>query len=254
MAVRRRETRSQRQDRRVRPWCPLGGRGRAVERWDFLWGQYVVTQGLVPPLRGRSQAGEGRACARGGSVDAAGGDRAGPGMTGPDPTAGVAPSVPPLCAAAVERAVEIRAAGTAAAREGLDELHRAAGAGGDPVAIATAAWRLLFDDRPGLTLNRRLQLERSCTAIDRARGSRGAGLHRLLSWMWAVACDLEDSRESVPVGMAPALGRHRQQPAPETLSYFVARLRSLARSERRAWRRARRADSAPGSFRGGTDG
>src|SRR5437660_680906 len=49
-AARRRETRSQRDSGRVRPWCPKGGRGRARQRWDFSWGPYVASQSLgVPP-------------------------------------------------------------------------------------------------------------------------------------------------------------------------------------------------------------
>src|SRR5581483_8517679 len=247
-AVRRRETRSQREDRRVRPWCPKGGRGRATQRWDFLFGSISRYSGLGPPYGGSKPARDVRGREAGppdgGLVDAPicpQGPAPPPQGQGP-PSAGQgpAPAVAAFEAAppSLDRGSQLERLRTAAGREGPEALSQAARAGGDPVAIAIVAWELWFDGRPALSRKRRLQLERSCLTIDRIRGETGAGALHLLGFMAEVRGDL---------GLWAAM--HPHMPPPATLAWFVTRLRRDARAWRRQWR-ARRAQTEPGSYPG----
>lgn len=242
-AVRRRETRSQRADRRDCPYRRKGGRGRATPTHDFYWGSYVSTQGVDPPKGGSTPTTKDVRAREaeppgGGLMDAIRPRGCGAGNAGPVPDVGAA----------------LEAARTAAARGGVRALEELAGVpGAHPVVLAIVAWELLFGGRPGLSRRRRLHLERACAVHDRLDGRRGAGVGRLLWMMNGVACDLADQAEGARTGSRLALDRHRTQPAPATLNYFVTRLRSSGRSRRGAARRAKREPGAPGSSGAGTD-
>jgi len=231
-ARRRRETRSQRRAWRVAPYVAKGGRGRAVERWDFRWGTYVGSQGSSFSKEKEEPL---KPCvgARRSLVDASA-----PPASGADP--GGAGGIPPTRSAAPDWAPSPRNRGavlerlrTASTEGGVVELRAAALAGADPVSVGIVGYELLFPERPlRMSRKRREQLRRSALVIDRVHGERGAGAVHLLALMEQRAAEIEVFLQNPPK-------------PPESIAYFVVRLRADACDWRKSWRERRRERRTP---------
>lgn len=255
-AVRRRETRPQRIERRVRPWCPKGGRGRATERWVFSFGPYVGYQGSVPPtgepsfsqaVRAREAAADPGRLSDAPPPPAAMSEReavraaiaASLAAAGGGGNVEIPPS-PPI--GSLDRGAAFEAARTAAGRGGAPALRELAGQGLDPLVLGIVAWELLFDGPPRLTGKRRGELLRAAAIIDRVLEEPGAGGRHLLLLMGEHAERLR---------LLPS-----EFERPGSLAFFVTQLRADARHWRRGWR-ARRATAAqlgPRADRSARDG
>lgn len=259
-AVRRRETRSQRRERRVRPHCrrvgnKTGSVGRLLVPVPFFKRSAKLSLSGLDSLRESNLPTAVRGCAAGRPPGGGLSDAQPPTRDPAPPAAGeAAPSLGPMAGVDRRSLVGLLEERLAEGGEaGLVELATAPGV--DPVELALAGWELLVapglrarggDGSPRLKRSRRQQLANACRVIDRVLEQPGAGIVLLLQALDREREQLElfDDRE-----------RSDYWPGRGSLGYFIVELRRVKSRWRRHWRDRRQASGgrrARGSGQGGS--